>query len=767
MTLIHARSSMPARPRSLALFLDIEKAELRLDGMERLRDRLERADVVIESSAPAPLEPLSEPLEQPNLVRVYLSPFGLSGPYRSFRSTAFTDDAIGGHLYLNGEPDRQPLARPGYQAHYQAGAHGFIGALAALWARERIGRGQTVEVSHHEGLASLHQYTTVMWTQAGHKLRREGNRQGGHFHPVGIYRCRDGYVSLAMPAGIMLEPFLHAAGLAHLLDDPRFADDYARGRHKDEFDAALRPWLMSHTASEIIELGQRAKAPIGPVPDLLSVLDDPHLVARRCFATLPDGGAEPQTPVTPFRIERRGPPLGAQPTPSRAPRFEPTDRLRAGPLDGVRVLDLTRVWAGPLATRILADLGAEVIKVEATWARGPAEVPAEAARTHLYADNQVGDEPFNRNIAFNKLNRNKRSLTLQLDRAAGKRLFEQLVRQSHVVIDNFSPRVMPQLGLGYEQLRQLNEEIVVVTMPGFGATGPYRDWLAYGPLIESASGLNAHMGYEDSGPYRSGVAWPDPVTSLHAAAATLVALHEARCDTEQPSRRVETAMIDAMLFTVGDQLIEAQLAGVGPPRRGSRQPGRLQGCYPCRGDDQWIALCVGDRRSWQRLAAYCELAEALRSLPLSAAEARHDDVDRQLAAFTRTRSAKELMVALQSRGVVAAVVADAPALVDDEQLAARGFWVELDHARVGQRRYPGQPIRLSETPATFRTSAPLLGEHNREILGERLALSDREIRALERDAIIAQRPPPGATARGIADQPTENTHERMERSTRR
>lgn len=233
------------------------------DGASALREVLGRADVLIESAAPDPLVPVSADGEHPRLVRVLISPFGLSGPYSGFRSNAFTDEAIGGHLYLNGEPSREPIRRPGLHTAYQAGTHAFIGAMAALLARERTGRGQTVEVSHYEGLASLHQHTTTMWTHAGHILRREGNRQPGLWHPVGVYACKDGYVQLSLPSAAMVEPFLQAAGLGHLLDDPRLATDLARGTHKDDFDEGIRPWLMAHTIEEIVSLGQAVGTPVG------------------------------------------------------------------------------------------------------------------------------------------------------------------------------------------------------------------------------------------------------------------------------------------------------------------------------------------------------------------------------------------------------------------------------------------------------------------------------------------------------------------------
>ena len=176
-------------------------------------------------------------------------------------------------------------------------------------------------------------------------------------------------------------------------------------------------------------------------------------------------------------------------------------------LDGVRVLDLSRVWAGPLAARILGDLGADVIRVEATWSRGPKAVTdEEARRTGRFPNGEAGARPWNREGMFNKFNRNKRAITLQLDQPAGKAIFERLVQQADVVLENYSPRVMPQLGLGYDRLSELNRGIIYIGMPGFGWTGPARDWVALGTMLEPAAGLSSLMGYPNGGPYKSGVA---------------------------------------------------------------------------------------------------------------------------------------------------------------------------------------------------------------------------------------------------------------------
>lgn len=697
---------------------DVTRLERPASSDERaeLERRLGRCDVVIESEAPGPLVPLSDATALPALIRVRISPFGSSGPYARFRSNEFTDDAISGHTLLNGERGREPLARPGRIAQHQAGAHAAIGALAALRARERTGRGQIVEVSHFEGLVGMHQHTLAMWSHARHVLEREGNRQPGLPHPVAIYPCRDGFVQLALPSQPMRDQFLAAAGMPELVLDPRFADDLSISRNKDAFDAAIGPWLAAHTAEEIVRIVQAAGGACGPVPALLALLDDPQLRARGFWR---QAGSAPalRVPRRPFLLgerasaERREPESASPPAGSAA---------GAGPLAGLRVLDLSRVWAGPFAARLLGDLGADVILVEAPHARGGDELPAELARlSHVFPDDEPGERPWNRNGGFNELARNRRAVTLDLRRAEAKLGFERLARHADVLIENFAPGVMSRLGLGFERLRELNPSIVQVSISGYGAFGPRYLHRAFGPTIEAGSGFSLAMGYADGGPIRSGVAWPDPVSALVAVAGALVALHDRDALPGRPGRHVDVSMLEASLYFMGDLLLEAQLRGASPARAGNRSPRRApQGCYPCAGRERWIAISVEDEAEWAALCRCAGLGAELAALGLAARRARHDVIDAAISAWTRHSDPIALMQLLQREGVTAAALADARDLARDPQLDSRGFWVALEHPETGRREAPGCAIRLAETPASYRRPAPCLGQHDAEVMCE-------------------------------------------------
>ncbi|MHB8577863.1 MAG: CaiB/BaiF CoA transferase family protein [Dehalococcoidia bacterium] len=416
---------------------------------------------------------------------------------------------------------------------------------------------------------------------------------------------------------------------------------------------------------------------------------------------------------------------------------------RAMALEGVRILDLSRVWAGPLGTRILGDLGADVIRIEATRSRGPKAVSdAHAERTGMYPGGKAGERPWNRHGMFNKFNRNKRAITLQLDTPAGKAIFERLVEQADVVLENYSPRVMPNFGLGYDRLSELNPGIIYVGMPGFGWTGPARDWVALGTMIEPAAGLSSLMGYRDGGPYKSGVAWADPVAALHAAAAITIALWDRAADPEHRGQAIELAQVEGMIDFIGEEVLAAQVRGADAPRRGNRHPARApQGCYPCAGVDRWVAISVTNDADWQQLCRLAGFEQRLAALRLDERLDAQDELDVVIAAWTRTRDHIDVMRTLQEAGIVAVAVLDAKELVENEHLAARGFYVPIAHPDAGTIVFPGLPAHLSATPASYRLPAPGLGEHNREVLSGMLGMSAAELESLLAAGVIVDEPP--------------------------
>jgi len=677
------------------------------------------ADVIIESSAGYPLQPTEQGGQ--HTVRVQLSHFGTSGPYAQWHGTDLTDYALGGHLYLYGDPDRKPLRGPANQPAYAAALYGFVGAMVALMSTEQSGIGQTVDVSHVESMVALHQFTLLRYANTKSVLCRMGNRFTGQGQPNGPYQCADGWVSIAAPAGQQVESLLSVTGLTHLLEHPLINSPMDFQSHPAILDEALNPWLAERTVDDVVDLFQAMRIPAAPVTTMTSLLADPHLGVRDFW----EGSPGRKVPRSPGRLSHK------QSSGGRSWQREGPDR---GPLAGLRVLDLTRVWAGPLCTRVLADFGADVVWIEAPGARGPKKIPDSLVEaTGFYPDNDQGDCQWNRNTHFVKYALGKRSVVLDLDQAAGREVLAEMIPHYDVIIENYSPRVMPNLGFDENRIHELNPDIVYVTMPGYGRSGPAENWLAYGSSVDSHAGLSSLIGYADASPWKGGVAWPDPITGLHGAAGILTAIWNREADPEQGGATLENPMIEAMIAVLGDRVLEAQANG-NPPSPGNREPSYLaQGVYPCVGDDRWIAISIVDDQDWKALQKLAGLDADLID--------DHDRLSEALSEWTVTGDQHHLAIELQQVGIAAAAVLDAAGVMTDPHLKARQAFAELLQPEVGPFITPITPTSLSLTPPTIRRPAPTFGQHNREVLKADLDITDERLASLIEAGVITDQPP--------------------------
>lgn len=413
------------------------------------------------------------------------------------------------------------------------------------------------------------------------------------------------------------------------------------------------------------------------------------------------------------------------------------------PLEDLVILDLTHVWAGPLGTRILGDLGADVIKVEAHTARGPAAIRPGTGGPY---QGDPADEPYNRQAGFNKLNRNKKSLAVDLKTTAGRELFVEMVRHADAVIENFSARAMKSLRLDYGHLKEVNPEIVYIAMPGYGSWGPISDYVAFGPSVELMTGLTSLFGYDDDSPATTSMALPDAIAGTTAATTMIAALH--RKSREGKGGFVDLALHESAIAMLGEYLVEYQLTSRQPPVIGNRSRDFApQGIYPCRpsriGDevvDGYICISCDSEEAWRGLADLAGDGWAQRP-ELSTVEGRiqrHDELDQLIGEFTRTRDKIELMNELQARGVPAGAVMVAPEFMSDPHVVARGYFVELGEPPIP---FPGTPVKIDNERGVGWRRAPRLGEHNREVLSSLLGYSEEKIDELTRAGVLATRPP--------------------------
>jgi crotonobetainyl-CoA:carnitine CoA-transferase CaiB-like acyl-CoA transferase len=351
-------------------------------------------------------------------------------------------------------------------------------------------------------------------------------------------------------------------------------------------------------------------------------------------------------------------------------------------------------------------------------------------------------DPWNRQGFVNKFALGKRSVGLDLSTPEARAAFERLVAAADVVIENYSPRVMPNLGLGEDRLRACNPHVVYVTMPGYGRTGPAKDYSAYGPVLDSHAGLSTLMGYPDVDAWKCGIAWPDPVAGIHAAFATLVALWVRDRDPQRAAATVEVAQFETAVSMIGDRIIRAQIDAADPPIIGNRHPLHApHGVYRCAGDDRWLALCVSDDAAWASLCLAIEAPPSWPTWDLPLRRAEHDAIDATIAAWSARLDPHAAAAALQVLGVAAAPVADARDLVEDPHLAAAGFFTPLDHPSTGPIRWHRLPLRCSTIEARPRSAAPRLGTDNDAVLRAWAGLDSHEIDALIGQGVLGDIPP--------------------------
>lgn len=393
------------------------------------------------------------------------------------------------------------------------------------------------------------------------------------------------------------------------------------------------------------------------------------------------------------------------------------------PLQGVRVIDFSMGWAGPLCTRTLADLGADVIKIEAIqypdWWRGVDRRPA-----------------YEKTARFCSMIRNKRGITLDLTRPAGLAIAKRLVVEADIVVSNYSVDVLPKLGLGL--LRALNPRLVMMSMSALGADSIYRDLRAYGSTLEQGSGLPSVVGNPDGPPVMSHTAFGDPVGGSNGCAAVLVALSHAR-KTGQ-GQFIDLAQVECMMPFAAPWITVQSIDGLRSTKYGNRHPQFVpHGCFRCAGEDDWIVVTATDTDMWYRLAMLVGRPDWAESPSLRSAEARRaieDVIEAGISAWTLARDADEAMSKLQGAKIAAGVARLPIDLLEDRQLKSRAFLQEVDRPFIGPHPQASIPIREGTMPYAIGTPAPTLGQHNREILSDLLRLSDDEIAQLQRENII-------------------------------
>lgn len=672
----------PAEAESLGLYLDAGKQGVELGDIARL---LSECDLIWSSFDCGKYLGHADGVTIPSeSVHVTTSSFGTTGPYAAWRGGSLADWAAGGYLFITGDPDREPLAGPENLCAYAAGYTAAAGAEAALIDRVRTGRGRHLDISTMESMLLLHQ-STFARTASGELRRRTGRYT--EVYPLTVLPCRDGHVSLGVVSDIEFDKLAIAIDRPELPIDPRFADRVARWENCGALDQELASFLDCHDADALVEILQRAGVACAKVAGPLDVTKNPQLEHRDFWKKVPGGGVMPGYPLRKFHPFIAG---------SEPAQLKATGGL---PLAGVRVLDFTIFWAGPSASRTLADLGAEVIWIERPGSRldtditGGASVTSAEIMAHLYAT---------------KMYRGKKSIMLDLERSEHRKIVHGLARQVDIVLENFRPGVADKLGIGPQELARINPGLIYVSLSGWGAEGPWAGWRSYGPSIEAASSIEGRTGYRGGEPMRLGHTLPDGVGGLVGALAALRGLRQRL--TGGAGGWFDIAQLEAYVAMGGEAIIEATRNGRGFDRVGNRSHfGAVQGVYPCRGEDQWIAIRLVDDAE---RAGFAELS--------GIAAGAFDDPDRiedETCQFTSLLEKHDLAARLQTAGIEAFPVLDARELAADAHLHDRGYFLEV---AAGDRTcsMPGTPLVANPPMADPSRPAPGPNENALDVLAQ-------------------------------------------------
>lgn len=688
---------------------------------------------------------------RPDLVYVALSPFGQTGPYAKHLATDLTLAAMGGAMALNGDPDRRPVRVTVPQTWHHAAAESALGALVAHERRLVTGEAQFVDLSVQAAVFWTGLNAMISSAIDGRNLERGGTslQLSTIVSPL-VYPCADGEVCL-FPMGALL------AGLLPWMTDTGAvstewveAEDWTTYEERvltgadvahsmDELRAKITIFTRQHTKAQLFEGALQRGLTMVPVSTVADVLSLDQLTVRDYWepVELPSGrtlrspGPFVKASNGPITWAGRAPAIGehteellGDDAPSTAPD-RPSDGVvtvageRRLPLEGVKVADFSWIGVGPITAKALADHGATVVRIESD------DPPDRLRLVGPFTDDIPG---IDRCQFFASFNTSKLSLHLNLKHPGGHDIARRLLSWCDIAIDSFTAGTMDRLGLGYETAREANPGIIMATTCLFGQYGPAAKLAGYGYHAASISGFYEVTGWPDRAPGGPWNAYTDTIAPRFLTTTLLAALDHRRRTGE--GQYIDQAQMESALHFLAPELLDVQLSGQSARRNGNLDPAAApHDAYPCAGDDEWCAIAVETDEQWLNLRAVLGEPEWARDPALdtlAGRQARADDIDRHLSAFTVAHEPRELMVLLQEAGVPAGAVQRSSDHLCDPQLAHRRFFRPLQHPEMGEVPYEGHQYRIEGYDNGPRLPAPCLGEHTYQVLTEELGFGAEE-----------------------------------------
>ena len=745
----------------LFLYLNADKYGVTLDlrraaERARLDELLDGADVLVHNILPPDraavrMESSVLAAAHPDLIVTAISPYGEFGPRANYRAYELNVMHAGGAAAVaplcSSFPELPPLKLFGHQAEFQAANHAAFVTLAAVLHRMKHGGGQTIAISSQECMAAMLELSLVAYTYSGAQTSRLGRRLLG---PWTMLDCADGKVLLCCIEEHQWHRLITLMGHPEWAQEELFKDRFARGRNVDALSVMIGEWAKDWSVKELVSAAQGRRVPVAPVNRLADIYTDPHLREREFFAALPiaDAPRPVEVPARPFKssamtwtLSRPAPALGEHndqwgsivsgPRARSGPPPEVPAAQTSGPLSGVRVLDFSWVWQGPYCTLQLSHLGADVIRVESIRRLDVNRVIPP------FADRKEGR---NRAGSFNQWNQGKRSVRLNLEMPEALAIAKSLVPHCDLVVENFAPGVIARLGLAYEVLREIRPDIIMLSLSGYGQTGPYSRFVSYGGLLGAQSGLFSVSGYAADAPGETGITYGDPNSGAMGAYAVIAALiHRARTGQGQ---YIDIALWEALEMILPEAWLEHAMNGREPQVLANHDRWMApHNCYKSKGDnEQWITIAVGSEPEWRALCTAIgqpALAGDPRFVSAALRKQHEADLDAIITAWTAERDRWEALAILQSADVAAMPTLSNKDIALDPHLRERGFLVELDHPEVGKRTHAGIPWTMSRTRCGVTRPAPIFGADTDDVLMNLLGYSAERIEDLHKSGALS------------------------------
>ena len=738
-----------------------------------LRARLlARADIVVSHETEPSLAARGLGYEQlsgrnPKAVLTTVTGFGSHGPYADWQWNHLTASALGGFVHLCGREHREPLQLGAAVEETLAGAYAAVATLIAVHAAREHGRGDHVDVSVVETAVNACLLLVQRYQYSGDVGLRHADIGPA---PSFILPTADGFVGANTLTQAQWEMLCQFFGRPELIADPQYADPWSRLANSRSLAGELAEMTRGRTAEDVFHDAQTWRIPFGLIPTLSEVLNLlPHRerdfflefehpsAGRVRMPGIPwmFGDERPTGSPTPLLGEhdeevragvwqqegdppqslRDSSPLKGGSEGNNTPAMEGVSNGNPQrPLEGLRVIDLSMFMSGPMTSLIFADGGADVIKVESVQ------------RIDGWRAGGSSDEYWWEWAAqFNWVNRNKHGITLNLTDQRGSDVIRHMVRDADILVENYTPRVMGNFGLSYAELREINPELIMISMPGFGLTGTWSHYTAFANTTEQMSGLPHLTGYADDQPIFSGTTGGDPLAGVMGALALLSAMERRRrlhAQGEPGGCHIDLSQTETATSFTGEAVTAYAISGEDPGRVGNYHPRVApHNTYPCR-DDSWIAIACETDEQFADLARLMGHSSWIQRYPtFPDRDAARTEIDTAIADWTRERDAVQLMRELQGLGITAGSVYHGLNLLEDQHLAARDFLITQHHRYAGTKIYPLQPYRFANWtgPEEDRPS-PTLGRDTREVLARLTALTPEEIDQMEADDVIGTIP---------------------------